>query len=67
MEESKISDEILANLSKDLFGGGRDRLAEELEEIEREDARRRKALVVGSMAGLVGVIIVVAVAWWLFA
>jgi hypothetical protein len=67
VEESEIPDKILANLSKDLFGGGRDRLAEELKELEREDARRRKALVVGSVAGLVGGIIVIAVAWWLFA
>jgi hypothetical protein len=68
MDESKISDELLAMIGQDLFGGGRSAWADELEEYERsEAARRRKRIVIGSVVGLLGAIAVIAVAWWLFA
>ena len=67
MDESELPDELLAKLSQDLFGDGRNALADELEKIERKEAaRQRKRIVIGSVVGLLGAIVVIAVAWWLF-
>ena len=68
MGKTELSDELLTKITQDLFGDGPSVLTEALEEIERnEAARRRKRIVIGSVAGLLGAIAVIAVAWWLFA
>jgi hypothetical protein len=68
VDESKLSDELIARLSEDLFGSGRSALDAEFEEIEREEAaKRRKRLVIFAVAGLVAVIAAIAVVWWRFA